>query len=436
MPHNNKGEIYRTTSGGTVKSATSGYVDGDIGVDEADVGIVLGNSSRDTGTLCKASNINKWAKRKPVSFPNQLYKLTDEQLKGINYGLSVPTPNTLLNLQTLYDNLSGADGESNLDAAYSYTKPSGVTLTSPYRLLDFEGYYHGAEAPISIPDSVTKENGNFEIKVKYPMTSYRFSFIMNISGSESVIGLTDLSTSFNDYYLCLGVLKDGVWYIKTALSPVTSSSGSYINLNQETDLNNVIGQEAPRTCVIALCKRRDASWSDNLTQGAAAERLFYYPPMISAASCIGTIKYTAAVGPSVSLYPSIVTAGGDFDHANMQIRLGHQPDTTQTGPVTFNLTLESSTSTSLYGDITLSSNYVDANSISWNQAKTSCSFSGTIQAPANGFPINSTGYCYIPDGGSIFRTDTRNLHTRGTVTWLSQTYNVSNDGQFVVNEQE
>lgn len=432
MPHNNKGEIYRTTSGGTVKSATSGYVDGDIGVDEADVGIVLGNSSRDTGTLCKASNINKWAKRKPVSFPNQLYKLTNGQLKEINYGLSVPQ--NLLDLKTLYDNLSGANGangESLLDAAYSYTKPSGVTLTSPYRLLDFEGYYHGAEAPISIPISATDDNGHFKVKIKKTTNqnpSYQFSFLMNISGSESVIGLMDLSGTFDAYYLCLGVYKDNDgWYVKTASSPVTSSNGRYITLNSD-DLTYVIAEGGERTCVIGLCNQQ---WSSDLVKTPVNSRIFYYPPMGSAASCIGTIQYTATVGPSVSLHPNVVTAAGDFKSATMQIRLGHQPNTYQTGSVTFNLTLTltSSDPTETLEDEIDAINY----QIDYNRDRITGTVSGTIQAPSGGFPINSEGYV---DVGSLFRTWTRDLITSGTVTWLSQTYNVRNDGQFVVNEQE
>ena len=63
---------------------------------------------------------------------------------------------------------------------------------------------------------------------------------MNISGSESVIGLMDLSSTFENYYLCLGVYKinDG-WYVKTASSPITSSNGKCITLNS-IDLDSVI----------------------------------------------------------------------------------------------------------------------------------------------------------------------------------------------------
>lgn len=423
MPHNNDGEIYRTSSGGTVKSVTDTYVDGDIGVDEADVGIVLGNSSRDTGTLCKASNINKWSKRKPVSYPNVIFKLTDAQLKEINYGLSVPSQVNLLPLQTLYSNLNGANGESLLDAAYSYTKPTGETLASPFRLLDFEKYYHGAMAPIS----VTSEDGNFNIKVNTQLTVYQFSFLMNISGSESVIGLRDLSTNFDNYYLSLGVLKDGVWYVKTAIRPVTNSLGGYITLNS-TDLNDVIEQEVPRTCVVALCRRGDNQWSDYLTQGRAASVLFYYPPMRSAAGCIGTIKYTAAGGFSVSLHPSVstISRGGEveFGMAIMQIRLGHAAGSQHTGDVTFSLTLTSSKSESLEDKITTN------HTISFGRDKKSCTVIGTISGP---FEIGSSGYIDI---GSLFKTLTQDLVTSGTVGTDYGTFSVYDGGGWVVDQQQ
>lgn len=419
MPHNNNGRIYRTTSGGVEKSVTDTYVDGDVGVSIADVRAVLGSSSSDLDTLCKDSSINKWSKRKPVSYPNVIFKLTDEQLKGINYGLSVPTTITLLNLKTLYSNLNGANGETNLDAAYSYTKPSGGTLASPCRLLDFEKYYHQAQAPIG----VTSEGGHFEIEISTQLTVYQFSFIMN-SGSESEIGLRDLSTDFDNFYLFLAVLKNDVWYLKTAIKPVTNASGGYITLNS-TDLG-VIDENVARTCIVGLCYHRDNLWSDYLTQGRGTSKLFYYPPMRSAAGCIGTIKRTTTVGPSVSLHPSIVSGAMGFVSATMQIRLGHQPGTYQTGSVTFNLTLTltSSDPTKTLEGETDALNYP----ITYNRDRITGTVSGTIQAPSGGFPINSEGYV---DVGALFKTWTQDLITSGTVTWLSRTYNVSDGGGWV-----
>lgn len=425
MPYSNQGKIFRTTAGGVEKGVTDTYADGDIGVSIADVRAVLGSSSSDLGTLCKDSSINKWSKRKPVSYANVLFKLTDAQLKEINYGLTEPITANLVNLKTLYSNLNGANGETYLDAAYSYTKPSGGTLASPYRLLDFEKYYHHAQAPIG----VTSEGGHFAIEVSTQLTVYQFSFIMN-SGSESEIGLRDLSTDFDKFYLFLAVLKDGVWYLKTAIRPVTNALGGYITLNS-TDLNDVIQQDVARTCIVGLCRRGDNLWSDYLTQGRGTSVIFYYPPMRSAAGCIGTIKYTTAGGFSASLKPNYVTGTLDgkiiFVSGTMQIRVGHNVGS-EIASVTFDLTLTGTNSTdpSLDGKIYENSTYV--NSITWNQAKTSCTLVGTITGP---WKIGSSGYIDIPVNGMIFRTTTQDLTTSGTVRIGSSTFNVYDGGGWV-----
>lgn len=425
MPYSEQGKIFRTTSDGVEKDVTDTYADGDIGVSIADVCAVLGSSSGDLSTLCKDSSINKWSKRKPVSYANVIFKLTDAQLKEINYGLKKPTTANLVNLKTLYSNLNGADGERNLDAAYSYTKPSGDTLTSPCRLLDFEKYYHQAQAPIG----VTSEGGHFEIEISTQLTVYQFSFIMN-TGNESEIGLRDLSTDFDKFYLFLAVLKDGVWYLKTAIRPVTNALGGYITLNSD-DLTNVIQQDVTRTCIVGLCRRDDNLWSDYLTQGRGTPTIFYYPPMRSAAGCIGTIKYTTAGGFSASLKPNYVKGTLDghiiFVSGTMQIRVGHDVGS-EIAFVTFDLTLTGTNSTnpSLDGKIYENSNYV--NSITWNQAKTSCTLVGTITGPWN---FESSGYIDIPDNGMIFRTTTQDLTTSGTVRIGSSTFNVYDGGGWV-----
>lgn len=429
MPHNNIGEIFRTSSGGDIRSIDDIYHEGDIGVSISDVSAVLDSQSDDLGVLCKDSNINKWSKRKPVSFANEVFKLTDGQLQEINYGLSVPTQITHLDLQTLYNNLNGEDGESNLDAAYLYTKPSGGTLASPYRLLDFEGYSHAAKAPISISANITDNNGNFKVKIKKTTNqnqSYQFQFIMNIFGSKSVIGLMDLSSTFENYYLCLGVYKnnDG-WYVKTASSPITSSNGKYITFNS-IDLDSVISQNIERKCVIGLCNQQ---WSDNLVKTPVNSSIFYYPPMGSAASCIGTILYAATVGPSVSLYPNVSTmidrdGTVKFGFAVMQIQLGRDNAERVSGPVEYELTLESSDPEKI-----LEGKIANCNPI-WSRDKKSCTIKGTI---TGSYELNDAGYVNV---GSLFKTLTRDVITTGTVKWDSQTYNVHNDGQFVVNEQE
>lgn len=151
--------------------------------------------------------------------------------------------------------------------------------------------------------------------------------------------------------------------------------------------------------------------------------------MGSAASCIGTILYSATVGPSVSLYPSVSTwidrdGTVKFAFAVMQIQLGRDNAERVSGPVEYKLTLESSDpEKTLEGQITNCEP-------SWSRDKKSCTVSGTINGR---FELNDAGYVNV---GSLFKTLTRDLITTGTVKWDSQTYNVHNGGQFVVNEQE
>ena len=50
----------------------------------------LQTSSHDVGTLCTSSNINMWAKYKPVSYATNT-GITEDQRKEVRYGINVPT---------------------------------------------------------------------------------------------------------------------------------------------------------------------------------------------------------------------------------------------------------------------------------------------------------------------------------------------------------
>lgn len=83
-----------------------------------------------------------WAKYKPTCypspFPDNWYKARDG-----NYGISVPSYNTLESLYNAYF----IDGDENHDNGYSYERPSGGSA-EPYRLGDFRGYNSRATSPI------------------------------------------------------------------------------------------------------------------------------------------------------------------------------------------------------------------------------------------------------------------------------------------------
>jgi hypothetical protein len=126
-------------------------------ISTTDVGNLIGVSSHDVGTLCKASSINKWSRHKPVVRASVI-KTTDTQFSALHFGLNFPT----------------ADAASDVRAAmvagaWSYNKPTGGA-SSPYRLGDFDGYKHTAISPFTtftsdIRSAVTGETITFTISV-------------------------------------------------------------------------------------------------------------------------------------------------------------------------------------------------------------------------------------------------------------------------------
>lgn len=131
-----------------------------------DVQTALGNSSPDVGRLCVASNINMWAKYKPVRFA-QITPINDTNRVAVNYGITnIPTwtnLNKLVNYWLGIDTSSTNYPECGIQQAYwQYERPVG-SMQSPFRLSDFSeypvsqneyGYFHRAAAPIG-DDSAT-----------------------------------------------------------------------------------------------------------------------------------------------------------------------------------------------------------------------------------------------------------------------------------------
>ena len=187
-----------------------------VGVSIEDVRTVLNYNSNDLGTLCgnNNNNVNKWAKHKPIVYPNVLAALTDPQFKEKNYGLTIPNP--LTGSYTKID-----DVILNAESAYAYTKPSGK-MESPFRLTDFNNYDHSVKAPINgfpatiyIPSTVTTRILNFTINQPTPYA----------------IGLADLPSDFSSWYLAFAVKKNNVWNVKTSRYAINSENGDYIYLN-------------------------------------------------------------------------------------------------------------------------------------------------------------------------------------------------------------
>lgn len=132
------------------------------GITMSQVGSTLGTTSRVLSTLCKHSNINKWAKGKPVPYATNS-GITDAQRKLANQGFNLNDA-TSIDIGTLFSNAANGKG-------WNYTPPTGGT-NQPYRLGDFRGYNHSAVAPYnysSFPTTVetysTTANASFRIVI-------------------------------------------------------------------------------------------------------------------------------------------------------------------------------------------------------------------------------------------------------------------------------
>lgn len=126
---------------GLISSGTSGVSFEDIrqvvGIDDYDDirGLIVAGVSRGL--------INKWAKYKPIHFPDK-YELTDAEFrgrsidtndKGVVYGLKVPSQISVIDPSAFH----GTTWEY-----LGYPNAPGLSGASPYRTTDFDGYYTNA----------------------------------------------------------------------------------------------------------------------------------------------------------------------------------------------------------------------------------------------------------------------------------------------------
>lgn len=105
-----------------------------------DVRKVLGHGSRDLGTLCTETNVSKWSKHKPTSYPS-LFPQNGVQWKGNGkntiWGMKVDSLQSVNSAKDVYED--GTFTHHN----WEWDKPVGGE-NSPYRITDFDGYNHNA----------------------------------------------------------------------------------------------------------------------------------------------------------------------------------------------------------------------------------------------------------------------------------------------------
>ena len=122
------------------------------------VGTTIGSASRDVGSLCSSTLINKWSKYKPVIYPTiTTTGVTDWWKANDGYcGFSIPQ----------YVDIDSLLGDN---TTWVYNKPYG-TINSPYRLGDFRGYEHTSVIPFDVllPNAIEIGSSSNLIKLRMP----------------------------------------------------------------------------------------------------------------------------------------------------------------------------------------------------------------------------------------------------------------------------
>ena len=150
----------------------------------------LGTTENDLGRLCIHPNVNKWSRWKPVR-NTKVTGLTEGDLQSVNFGLSTPAPSS--------------NYSSVVSSKWIYNKPGGGA-TQPFRLGDFRNYGHDSIAICRAPASV-----NYNSLVSMYIIS---QLMINISGSDTLIGLNELSGSLGNLYYCIVItVAEGSWIV-------------------------------------------------------------------------------------------------------------------------------------------------------------------------------------------------------------------------------
>lgn len=203
-------------------------VSGGLSIDE--VRQCLNSSSRDLATLCKSSAVNMWAKFKPVNNDN-VYGPTGKSSsstywKGVDGKCGI-------NFNT-YDSLGAPFSTGFLYQLFHGNLPwTRVTQTAPFRLLDFDGYFHDARRQvdkIGASKLLVDTNGDLRIDYSYflfpsdtgnllfsdieidgsPLSNWYFSVLIvkgstyYVASAQNTVGNTDFSVTFSNMSSSLG----------------------------------------------------------------------------------------------------------------------------------------------------------------------------------------------------------------------------------------
>lgn len=179
----------------------------------------------DLGHVCKASSINQWSKIKPVRWPMEDLSIQPNWYKGQNglCGFRADTQAGDFVMQELSSYAAKILSGDYLP--WSYEHPTGPLDTDPFRILDFDGYWHDAESPAGwLLTGATfvydvSLTGEATIKVNFPGITDTRNLKLSDFGGFSVAG-----KDFNLSSAYIGVMlwKGQKWCAGTMQVPVGS----------------------------------------------------------------------------------------------------------------------------------------------------------------------------------------------------------------------
>lgn len=225
-----------------------------------DVQRALGTSANDVGNLCVRTNINMWARYKPIKY-QKIAQLTSTEWNNARHGVyrssSLPLFNT--------------NGRLNHDV-WTYDRPTGGSA-SPYRLTDFNRYYHVAPCPVKLifsTDILTILNTSDQ-----NIISFAFTFEQGISmwrSDDCCLYMRDIfynSTSLNRY-LTVGI----VHYITNNYVGYFKSS-DYKLSNYIADSSQQLSNAPVANVLVDLADFKTKMQSTYLTDGTKWEAVMF-----------------------------------------------------------------------------------------------------------------------------------------------------------------
>ena len=184
------------------------------------VGTTLGTSSRDVGTLCKHSAINKYSKWKPIR-NSKVVGITATDLHNANDGLTTPAFTSLTDLFASYHTGSGHG------ANWGYDKPRGYVseiIIEPYRLGDFRNYLHTAN-PITTNVAIDKTASLSGTTADKTVTGT----FMSAESTDYQIGFADLNMSY--VYLGIAIFDNTNTLVDYEINPTAGAKTVGINVS-------------------------------------------------------------------------------------------------------------------------------------------------------------------------------------------------------------